>query len=166
MRKTTLAFLALLTLAVATLLGAPAQASTSWLSGHIQNAGWVDAHPSASHPDATTVGTTGQSLRLEALRLNAPAEAPFTARAHVQNLGWIDQHQDSLGRTVIGTTGQSLRLEAVQLTPAQPDSPWVVWCEAHVQDIGWMRPVRDGETCGTTGRALRLEAVRIWIEPR
>ena len=154
---------ALVALAAVTLLGAPAQASTSWLSGHVQNLGWTDAHPSQSREGAVTVGTTGHALRLEALRLNVPAEAVFTATAHVQDLGWIDQTQDGEGRTVIGTTGRSLRLEAVRLTPYAPEL-YTVWCQAHVQDVGWMAPVRDGETCGTTGRGLRLEAVRIWVQ--
>lgn len=32
---------------------------------------------------------------------------------------------------------------------------------AHVQGLGWLDPVRDGQTAGTTGYGLRLEAIKI-----
>lgn len=34
-----------------------------------------------------------------------------------------------------------------------------IWYAAHVQDIGWMNPVRDNDIAGTTGEGLRLEAL-------
>lgn len=33
--------------------------------------------------------------------------------------------------------------------------------KGHVQNIGWQKWVRNGQTAGTTGRALRLEAVQV-----
>lgn len=48
----------------------PAEASGAvWLSGHVQNTGWVDAAPSHTVQDGWTVGTTGRGLRLEAVRI-------------------------------------------------------------------------------------------------
>lgn len=150
--------------AVLTVLGAPsAGASTSWLSGHVQNIGWVDGAPSVVVDGATWAGSNGKGLRLEALRLNTPAEAAFTMRGHVQNVGWMDQKRDSSGRIWVGTTGKSLRLEAVQLTPIHPELV-TVWCQAFVAGKGWLEPVKDGATCGTTGESRRMETVRIWIE--
>ena len=35
--------------------------------------------------------------------------------------------------------------------------------QAHVQNLGWCDPVRDGQTAGTTGYALRLEC--LMVEP-
>ena len=35
--------------------------------------------------------------------------------------------------------------------------------QAHVQDVGWMDWVSDGETAGTTGQARRMEAIRIHL---
>lgn len=32
---------------------------------------------------------------------------------------------------------------------------------AHVQNVGWMKPVDSGETAGTTGRGLNLEALKV-----
>lgn len=42
-------------------------------------------------------------------------------------------------------------------------SPSVVY-EAHVENIGWQGPKRNGETAGTTGQALRLEALTVRLE--
>ena len=74
--------------------------------GHVQNLGWM--------PESDTqVGTTGRSLRLEAVQLSARHEGwEVICQAHVQNLGWLPQVGD--GQTC-GTTGRSLRLEAVRV---------------------------------------------------
>lgn len=136
-------------LAALTLIGAPSAAASRtgvWAVGHVQNVGWQD-------PSNVEIGTTGQSLRLEAIQLVDPVA---NIRGHVQNLGWLGWTDAG----VVGTTGQSLRLEAIQVRGRFAP----VWCQAHVQDLGWLPPVRDGEVCGTTGRALRLEAVRLWTE--
>ena len=148
MRKTII-IITVTVLAALTLIGAPSAAADRqgvWLTGHVQNLGWGDPNPDF-------VGTTGQSLRLEAIQLVDPVA---TVRGHVQNVGW----QEWTDAGVVGTTGQSLRLEAIQVRGRFAP----VWCQAHVQNLGWLPPVRDGEVCGTTGRALRLEAVRLWTE--
>ena len=136
-------------LAALSLIGAPSAAADRegvWLTGHVQNMGWQSS-------TNTVAGTTGRALRLEAIQLVDPVA---TVRGHVQNLGWLGWTDAG----VVGTTGQSLRLEAIQVRGRFAP----VWCQAHVQDLGWLPPVRDGEVCGTTGRALRLEAVRLWTE--
>ena len=53
--------------------------------------------------------------------------------------------------------------QAVQLSARHEG--WEVICQAHVQNLGWLPQVGDGQTCGTTGRSLRLEAVRVWMVP-
>lgn len=151
--------LILTTLAVITLLGAPTAAADNEYgprtAAHVQNLGWLPFVP-----DGETAGTTGRSLRLEALRM--PGSVHGTA--HVQNLGWIPEQAENCAdgcTTFLGTTGRSLRLEAVRLSS---DLYPGIRCQAHVQNLGWMDPVGPGELCGTTGRSLRLEAVRIWAE--
>ena len=74
--------------------------------GHVQNLGWM--------PESDTqVGTTGRSLRLEAVRLSSRFEGwRVVCQAHVQNLGWLTPVGDG---EVCGTTGLSLRLEAVSI---------------------------------------------------
>jgi hypothetical protein len=46
---------------------------------------------------------------------------------------------------------------------AGPPAPSVVY-EAHIENIGWQGPKRNGETAGTTGQSLRLEALTIRLE--
>lgn len=151
--------------AVLTLLSAPsAAAATSWISGHVQNRGWIDGAPSIVVDGATWVGTVDSTNRLEAVRLNNPAEAAFTMRGHVQNVGWVDQQRLPDGRVMVGTTGRSLRLEAVQLTPMHPEV-WTVWCQANVAGKGWLDPVKNGATCGTTGESRKVLTMRIWVTP-
>lgn len=55
-----------------------------------------------------------------------------------------------------GISSQPLRAEA-----ASGSSNVSVSYQAHVQNIGWQEPVKDGALSGTTGRALQLEAIRI-----
>ena len=138
-------------LAALTLIGAPSAAASNqegvWLTGHVQNVGWQSS-------TNTVAGTTGRSLRLEAIQLVDPVAS---VRGHVQNVGW----QGWTDTGVVGTTGKSLRLEAIQVKGRSAP----VWCQAHVQNLGWLPPVGDGEVCGTTGKSLRLEAVRLWTTP-
>ena len=110
------------------------------MSGHVQNLGWQNGEQ--------TIGTVGQSLRLEAVKIDLPG---IEYRAHVQDLGWLDWVASG---EVAGTTGESRRMEAIQIVgPVQ--------YRAHVQDIGWMDWVNSGETAGTTGQSKRLEAIEI-----
>ena len=110
------------------------------LSGHIQNIGWQDGEQ--------MIGTVGQSLRLEAVKIDLQG---VEYRAHVQVIGWLDWVASG---QVTGTTGESRRMEAIQIVgPVQ--------YRAHVQDIGWMDWVNSGETAGTVGQSKRLEAIEI-----
>ena len=123
---------------------------------HVQNIG-----DTATAFSAATAGTTGQSLRMEALSVWG---APVEYRTHVQDIGWGPWVAEGWA----GTAGRSLRAEAVQVRPRAGvmDSAWRVECRAHVQDVGWLPWVADGATCGTTGRSLRLEAVQLRIVAR
>lgn len=83
------------------------------LSGdvHVQNKGWIH-YDNIEHD--TLLGTKGQSLRLEALKLNLTGVPDKTLcyEAHVQNIGW--QGKKKAGE-MAGTTGKSYRIEAVKL---------------------------------------------------
>ena len=61
-------------------------------------------------------GTSGQSLRLEAIEIKLDDSAAklydIYYRAHVQNIGWQDWVKNG---ALAGTFGQSLRLEALEI---------------------------------------------------
>ncbi len=128
---------------------------------HVQNIGWQDFVC-----DGEVAGTTGQSLRMEAIRIilvNAPRHMSVCYRAHVQNIGW--QPFVCNGR-VAGTTGQSLRMEAIQIVLFNAHHRFAVCYQAHVQNIGWQPFVCNGRVAGTTGQSLRMEAIRIILVRR
>ena len=131
-------------------LTTPANAEPLFLSyrGHVQNVGW---QPFVSELD--TAGTTGRSLRLEALTVRGTSA---TVQTFVQGIGWQAPVREE---QTAGTTGRSLRLEAVRVRSQVPGVG--IECQAHVQDIGWMPWAADGADCGAPGRGLRLEAVHL-----
>lgn len=79
------------------------------------------------------------------------------SRAHVGEQGWESWSTD----TVAGVTGQALRLEALEMKLLDRDHKGGISYQAHVQKIGWLEEVSDGETAGTTGQYLSIEALRI-----
>ena len=127
-------------------------------SAHAQDLGWQ-----VSAADGATVGTTGQSKRVEALTIkltNAPEGASVAYQVHVQDYGWISPA--SKDGVIAGTVGQSKRMEAIAINLSGMPG-YSVEYRVHVQDIGWMAWTKDGSIAGTTGKSLRLEAVEIRI---
>ncbi|URZ05295.1 DNRLRE domain-containing protein [Clostridium felsineum] len=128
-------------------------------SGQVQNIGWQN--PVSDYSEA---GTEGQSLRLEAMKVqlnNALPGMKIKYQAHVQNVGWQDWVYDG---QEAGTENQGLRMEAVKIELEGAPKGYIVRYQVHVEGIGWMDPVQDGETAGTVGKGLRIEAIRISVE--
>lgn len=115
---------------------------------HIENVGWQDWKF-----DGETAGTTGESKRIEALRIDYDKDV--YAKAHIQDIGWVDYGKIDIN-TVIGTTGEAKRLECICLKGNFK-------YRAHIQDSGWSAWTdADGiATLGTVGQALRMEAIEI-----
>ena len=127
---------------------------------HVQNIGWE-----TTAMNYETAGTTGQALRMEALRITLSddllALGNISIRAHVQDYGWLGNVGNG---DIIGTTGQSKRLEALQLSlTGELANKFDVVYRAHVQDIGWQSWKKNGQTAGTTGQSRRIEAIQIAI---
>ncbi len=127
---------------------------------HAQDYGWQNWVQ-----DSAVAGTTGESKRLEAIKidlLNAPAGASVTARAHIQDYGWRDYNLGTSG--TIGTQGEGKRIEAIALT-LNGVSGYALEYRVHIQDVGWSKWVSQGETAGTAGFGRRLEAMQIRVVP-
>jgi uncharacterized protein YjdB len=124
---------------------------------HVQNIGWQNFVAC----DGTVAGTTGRSLRMEALAIATTGVGGICAAAHVQNIGWQPMSCVTDGPpAVVGTTGQSLRMEALTLRV----HTGFVCANAHVQNIGWQGTAcGPSVTVGTTGRSLRMEAITIRV---
>lgn len=117
---------------------------------HIQSIGWQEAKK-----DGQTAGTTGKSMRLEALTVRlANSDAVLEMEAHIQDKGWTPVRTNG---EIVGTIGEALRLEAIKIKC----NKHTVSYRAHVQDIGWTDWKKNGEVAGTVGQSKRIEAIEI-----
>ena len=128
---------------------------------HVQNYGWQgwSAGGAAS-------GTTGRSLRVEALQMRLAGEMPgsISYQVHIQNTGWASWASN--GATA-GTTGKSLRIEAMKVQLSGDAATYYdVWYRVHVENVGWMGWAKNGAIAGTTSASLRVEAYQVMILPK
>ena len=125
---------------------------------HIQNEGW---EKDFSKTNGEIAGTSGKSLRLEAIKIKLEnlENTSIRYQTHVQDIGWQDWKKDG---EMSGTSGKALRLEGIKIE-LQNTEKYSVMYRVHVQDIGWQEWKTDGEIAGTTGKSLRLEAIQIKI---
>jgi uncharacterized protein YjdB len=85
---------------------------------HVQTYGWQgDLNDSSTwKSDGQLAGTTGESKRLEAIKLELYGDVAegydIYYRVHVQKLGWLGWAKNG---EIAGTTGYSYRLEAIQI---------------------------------------------------
>lgn len=126
-------------------------------STHIQKEGWKDYSV-----DGVASGTTGQSLRLEGIKIRL-SEQKYSGdveyKVHVQSDGWQEWTKNG---NVAGTEGQAKRLEAIRirLTGEMADN-YDIYYRVHAQTHGWLDWAKNGEIAGTTGGSKRLEAIEI-----
>ncbi|MDR0779449.1 MAG: hypothetical protein LBF16_01995 [Pseudomonadales bacterium] len=125
---------------------------------HVQYRGWIGAK-----------GTTGESLRLEAIRVKQEGALNLCLRPYVSNIGWMaTQCTNGRGNTItVGTTGRSLAIEALEMRLTEGSCKAVggrvvLHANAHLAGIGWTpyQFVGCGQTLtlGTTGQRRRMEA--------
>jgi len=124
---------------------------------HVQDVGWQ-----AYVSDGEASGTSGQSKRLEAIKIKLDLEGIIGGieyRTHVQDIGWQDFVADD---ALSGTSGQSKRLEAIQIRlTGEAANLYDVYYRVHAQDTGWLDWAKNGASSGTAGYSRRLEAIEI-----
>lgn len=131
-------------------------------SGHFEDEGNI-----GPVSNGETLGTTGKSKRLEAIKVwlenKDGKDLNVFCRGHAQNIGWMDPVYNG---DLCGTTGEGKRLEAIQLqlTGADRDDYWLQY-QVHSQNIGWTNWAKNGELCGSVGGGYRIEAIRIALTP-
>lgn len=116
-----------------------------------------------------TLGTRGQSRRVEAITINLENNTGLSGsleyRVHIQDIGWQDYR--NVGE-MAGTEGQAKRLEGIEMniTGELAEYYSVLYC-VHIQDYGdaqgW---VADGALAGTTGESKRLEEIQVKLVPK
>lgn len=130
---------------------------------HVENFGWQDWTG-----DEKISGTSGRSLRLEAIEVkayNLRNGIAIEYKTHVQNIGW--QYNWTSSGELSGTTGKGLRLEAIKIKLTGVDAnQWDVYYQVHAQNYGWLDWAKNEESAGTEGLGLRLEAIKIVVVPK
>ena len=128
---------------------------------HVQNIGWQ-----GEKADGEMSGTTGQSLRLEAIKiqLSSSIDGGIVYKTHVQDYGWknfVTNGQAS------GTSGQAKRLEAIQMQlTGNAMNQYDLYYRVHAQNFGWLGWAKNGESAGTAGYSYRLEGIQIVLVPK
>ena len=127
-------------------------------STHVQDIGWQ-----GYVKDGSTAGTTGQSKRLEAIRIklsnNTSYNGTIQYQTHIQDIGWQGWKMKD---DTSGTSGQSKRLEAIRikLTDELAEN-YDIYYRVHAQSFGWLGWAKNGESAGTAGYSYRLEAIEV-----
>ena len=115
---------------------------------HIEGIGWQ-----GWKTNGETAGTTGESRRLEAIKIDAPFDVE--AMAHLEDIGWVDYGKITKD-SIIGTIGESRRLECLKL---KGNFKYRV----HIENSGWSTWTNADGICtlGSVGQSLRIEAIEM-----
>ena len=141
-------------------------------SSYIEGKGWENE----SKTNFQDSGTTGKSLRIEAVKMNLTGELAdyydIYYRVHLRDYGWLGWAKNG---EVAGNIGETFRIEAIEIKLLEKgdsletgqsyiEKQATLYYQSHVQSIGDMTEVSEGKITGTTGRSLRLEAFRVRVE--
>lgn len=95
----------------------------------------------------------------------ATSKVNLSGVAHIQNYGNRNgrmTYENDIETLVLGTRGMSKRLENVIINfKNNTGYNGSIEYQVHVQSIGWMPWVKNGQSAGTTGQSKRLEGIRI-----
>ena len=140
---------------------------------HIQNMGWQVTNGKNYVSDGALAGTTGQSRRLEAIKISLTDELnsyyDIYYRVHAQNVGWLSWAKNG---APAGSQGLSARMEGIEikLVPKGTGafeqsrafvSGTTISYQTHIQSIGWQALKGNNQLSGTTGQGKRLEALKL-----
>lgn len=129
---------------------------------HIQGIGWQN-----SVADGVTSGTSGQSKRIEAVKIKLGdkiASGNVTYRTYVQGYGWLNWVSNG---SVSGTNGQSKRVEAIQVKlSGDVANNYDVYYRVYCQSYGWLDWAKNGETAGTMTLSKRVESIEVKLVPK
>lgn len=143
---------------------APGQTETPFISkpsvvysSYVQTYGWL-----GNVSNGSTSGTTGQSKRLEAIKVslqNTQYSGGVSYKTHVQSYGWLDSVSNG---KMSGTTNEGKRVEAIQLSlTGEIAQHYDIYYRVYAQSFGWLGWAKNGQSSGTEGLSKRVEAIQI-----
>ena len=124
-------------------------------SSHVQNIGWQN------YIKEGISGTTGESLRLEAIKIkvNSNLDSVVKYQTYVEGIGWQNYVKSD---EISGTTGLSKKIEAISINLEGTLSNYYdIYYRTHISDIGWLDWAKNGEKSGSIGSETRIEAIEI-----
>ena len=128
-------------------------------SAHIQDIGWK-----SYVSDGSTAGTTGKSLRLEALKIkltDMKCGGGIRYSSHVQDIGW---QPFTTNNSISGTVGKSKRVEAIKIELTGEIADYCdVYYRVNVVGYGWLGWTKNVEPAGSEGLSRQMEAIQIKI---
>lgn len=136
---------------------------------HVQDKGWQEeVSTDTTQNGAATAGTTGESKRIEAVRVSivdgdgSKLDNAVEYKAHVANQGW-DKAWTRDGEAA-GTTGKSRAIEALKIRLIdQYAQLYDIFYRVHIQDRGWLDWASNGDAAGSVGLGKRIEALQILL---
>ena len=129
----------------------------------------ADIAATVSDDGIISLGTHGQSRRVEKITLNGldPDSVEMTAHVqkrvdHPEDVADLTQVVNEDGSISIGTEHQSRRIEAFSMNlKGDLAEKYDVYYRVHAQNYGWLGWAKNGEIAGTSGHSFRLEGIEI-----
>ena len=133
-------------------------AGNIYYSTHVQDLGWTNMCN-----DGQMSGTTGQSKRIEALKMgisgNLEYKGDIEYTTHIQDLGWQSYVKNE---AISGTTGKSKRIEALRIRlNGEISNYYDIYYRVHVENYGWLSWTKNDQCAGTEGFSIRIESIEI-----
>ncbi|WP_049945560.1 GH25 family lysozyme [Candidatus Stoquefichus massiliensis] len=126
-------------------------------TAHSEKYGWLD-----SVNKKEVAGITGESLRLEGLKINIENKninGSIKYSTHIQDIGWTAWKQDG---QISGTTGKALQIEGIKIKlDGDISNKYDIYYRLHIQNEGWLEWSKNGAISGSVGKKLRAEAIQI-----
>ena len=142
-------------------------------AAHVSNIGWQK-----SVQNGEIAGTTGKSKCIEAIKINLTGDIAekydVYYRVHSANFGWLGWAKNG---EYAGSAGYARAVEALEIRlykkdaedkPLQEQKSYKsetnegrVSYQAHMQDVGWMSMVTDGNSAGILDGNKELQALKI-----
>lgn len=129
------------------------------VQAHVENKGWLKKVSGGA-----TAGTTGQSLKLEDIKVRLiNASGGIKISTHQANVGWVPFKSGYSGSWVeSGSTGKNQAIEAVKIQLyGSIASQYDIYYRVHVPYQGWLGWARNNEISGSVGLSLRTEAIQV-----
>lgn len=138
---------------------------------YVRGKGWQN-----ETSDGQNAGTTGKNLPVEALKISLTGDLSqyydISYQVYITGIGWMKpvRNGEKTGVCDLGQKMEAFRLVLIPKNGCLPqwhsdsekafEKPLISY-QAHVENIGWMPSVNDGQTAGTTGRSLQVEAFKV-----